>query len=39
MFGSQKGLNDYLNKINNWTFQWKMIFDPNPNMHTQEVKK
>ena len=32
-----KNLNDYLNRINNWAFQWKMGFNPDPNKQTQEV--
>ena len=32
-----KNLNDYLNRINNWAFQWKMSFNPDPNKQTQEV--
>ena len=32
-----KNLNNYLNRINNWAFQWKMSFNPDPNKQTQEV--
>ena len=32
-----KNLNDDLNRINNWAFQWKMSFNPDPNKHAQEV--
>ena len=34
---STKNLNDYLNRINNWAFQWKMNFNPDPNKQAQEV--
>ena len=34
---SAKNLNDDLNRINNWAFQWKMSFNPDPNKHAQEV--
>ena len=34
---SAKNLNDDLNRINNWTFQWKMSFNPDPNKQAQEV--
>ena len=34
---SAKNLNDDLNRINNWAFQWKMSFNPDPNKQTQEV--
>ena len=34
---SAKKLNDDLNRINNWTFQWKMNFNPDPNKQAQEV--
>ena len=30
-------LNDDLVKINNWAYQWKMSFDPDPNKQGQEV--
>ena len=32
-----KNLNDDLNRINNWAFQWKMSFNPDPNKQAQEV--
>ena len=28
---SGKKLNDDLNRINNWAFEWKLSFNPNPN--------
>ena len=34
---SGKNLNDYFNRINNWAFQWKISFNPDPNMQAQEV--
>ena len=34
---SAKNLNNDLNRINNWAFQWKMSFDPDPNKQVQEV--
>ena len=34
---SVKNLNDDLNRINNWAFQWKMSFNPNSNNQTQGV--
>ena len=34
---SAKNLNDDLNRINNWTFQWKMSFNPDHNNQAQEV--
>ena len=34
---SVKNLNDDSNRINNWYFQWKMNFNPDPNKQTQEV--
>ena len=34
---SAKNLNDDLNRINNWAFQWKMSFNPDPNKQAQEV--
>ena len=30
-------LNDDLVKINNWAYQWKMSFNPDPNKQAQEV--
>ena len=30
-------LNNDLVKINNWAYQWKMSFDPDPNEQAQEV--
>ena len=34
---SLKNLNDDLNRINNWDFQWKMSFNPDLNKQAQEV--
>ena len=34
---SVKNFNDDLNRINNWAFQWKMGFNPDPNKQAQEV--
>ena len=34
---SAKKLNDYLNRINNLAFQWKMSFNPDPKKQAQEV--
>ena len=34
---SAKNLNDDLNRINNWAFQWKMSFNPDPNNQAEEV--
>ena len=34
---SAKHLNDDLNRMNNWAFQWEMSFNPDPNKQTQEV--
>ena len=34
-----KNLCDDLNKINNWDFQWKMNFNPDPNKPAQKKKK
>ena len=36
---SAKNLNDDLNKIKKWTFQWKIIFNPDPKKQAQEVTK
>ena len=30
-------MNSDLSKISNWTFQWKMIFNPDPSKQVQEV--
>ena len=32
-----KELNDELKKVNDWAFQWKMSFNPDPSKHAQEV--
>ena len=32
-----QNLNEDLNKINHWTFQWKMSFNPDPGKQAQEV--
>ena len=34
---SAKNLHNGLNRINNWAFQWKMSFNPDPNKQAQEV--
>ena len=34
---SAKNFNDDLNRINNWAFQWKMSFNPDPNKQAQKV--
>ena len=34
---SAKNLNDDLNRVNNWGFQWKIRFNPDPNKQVQEV--
>ena len=34
---SAKELNDDLKKFNDWDFQWKMIFNPDPSKQVQEV--
>ena len=34
---SAKELNDNLKKVNNWAFQWKMSFNPDPRKQAQEV--
>ena len=34
---SASHLNNDLSKINNWAFQWKMSFDPDPSRQAQEV--
>ena len=34
---SQIDLNEDLDKINNWAYQWKMSFNPDPSKKTQEV--
>ena len=34
---SEKNLNDDLNRINNWPFQWKMSLNHDPNKQAQEV--
>ena len=33
---SVKNLNDGLNRLNNWAFQWKVSFNPGPNKQAQE---
>ena len=33
---SAKNLNDDLEKINKWAFQWKMSFNPDPNKQVQD---
>ena len=34
---SANKLNQYLNRINKWAFQWKMSFNPDPSKQAQEV--
>ena len=34
---SAQNLNEDLNKINPWAFQWKMSFNPDPSKQVQEV--
>ena len=34
---SAKSLNNDLNRKNDWAFQWKMSFNPDPNKQAQEV--
>ena len=34
---SAQNVNEDLNKINNWAFQWKMSFNPDPSTQAQEV--
>ena len=34
---SAQNLNEDLNKINHWVFQWKMSFNPDPSKQAQEV--
>ena len=34
---SAKELNDDLKKVNDWVFQWKMSFNPDPSKKAQEV--
>ena len=34
---SANKLNQDLNRINNWAFQWKMSFNPDPSKHAQKV--
>ena len=34
---SQIDLNEDLDKINNWAYQWKMSFNPDPSQKAQEV--
>ena len=34
---SANKLNQDLNRINNWAFQWKMSFNPDPSKQAQEV--
>ena len=34
---SANKLNQDLNRIDNWAFQWKMNFNPDPSKQTQEV--
>ena len=34
---SAKELNDDLKKVNDWSFQWKMSFNPDPSKQAQEA--
>ena len=34
---SAKELNDELKKVNDWVFQWKMSFNPDPSKPAQEI--
>ena len=34
---SAKEINDDLKEVNDWTFQWKMNFSPDPSKHTLEA--
>ena len=34
---SQIDLNEDLDKINNWAYQWKMSFNPDPSKKAQEI--
>ena len=34
---SAQNLNEDLNKINHWVFQWKMSFNPDPSKQAQKV--
>ena len=34
---SVQNLNEVLNEINHWAFQWKMSFNPDPSKQAQEV--
>ena len=34
---SQRDLNNDLSIISEWTFQWKMLFNPDPNNQANEV--
>ena len=34
---SGSNLNNDLETINHWAFQWKMIFEPDPNKQAQEI--
>ena len=34
---SVQNVNEDLNKINQWAFQWKMSFNPDPSKQAQEV--
>ena len=34
---SQIDLNENLDKINNWAYQWKTSFNPDPSKNVQEV--
>ena len=34
---SARDLNEGLDKIGNWAFQWKINFNPDPNKQAQEI--
>ena len=34
---SANKINNYLKKVSNWKFQWKMNFNPDPSKQAQEV--
>ena len=34
---SARDINKDLEKIANWAFKWKMIFNPDPNKQTEEI--
>ena len=34
---SAQNLNEDLNEVNHWAFQWKISFDPDPSKQAQEI--